>query len=367
MNTKFFIILIVIIALGIGGFFVYRNISVPEIEEETPVFEEKTGEKGVPEEQEEEQTALPGETSEEAVEETKEEVVEEKIVGPADITQLTFMDMAEDPTWSPDGSQIIFRGRSGNEIGLYLINSDGTGLTKIGPSGYDQIAFNPSWSPVSNKIVCHEPENKGIYLIDLDGDRTEKVKLTDQPAQLTSWSPDGEKIAYNVFYNQYQSSSIWAMNADGSKKTRLTTDEDGFCTGPSFSHDGSKIVYVKGVVSYAGEGKAQQDPNEIWVMNSDGSNKHKIYDPEDSTQFICQRAWNKNNKILFTRFWRQKSPQVWVINPDGTNPKAIARPIEGMFTDTYDDAVWDNSGIKVAVTKIMADRTTWQVATFSWK
>lgn len=326
MRSKILIILIIIIIIGIGGFFAYQNIFAPQKDEEAPG----------------------------------------KVVGSSDITQLTFMDMAEDPSWSPDGSQIIFRGKSGNETGLYLINSDGTGLIKIGSSGNDQISFNPSWSPVSNKIVCHGPGNKGLYLIDLDGDPTKKVQLTGQPAQLTSWSPDGKKIAYNVFYNQYQSSSIWVMNADGSSQTRLTADEDGFCIGPSFSYDGSKIVYVKGVVSYAGEGKAQQDPNEIWVMNSDGSDKHKIFAPADSTQFICQRAWNKNNKILFVRFWRQQSPQVWVIEPDGSSPRVIARPQEGMFTDVCDDAVWDNSGTKIAVTKIMADRTTWQVASFAW-
>ena len=336
MKIKIFIILIVIIVLA-GGFFVYKNMGAP-VSEKGDGFFSKSGKKA------------------------------EEAVGPEDIIQLTFLDMAEDPTWSPDGSQIIFRGRSGNEIGLYLINSDGTGLTKIGPPGYDQISFNPSWSPVSNKIVCHGPGNKGLYLIDLDGDRTKKVQLTDQPAQLTSWSPDGEKIAYNVFYNQYQSSSIWVMNADGSGKTRLTTNEDGFCIGPSFSYDGEKITYVKGYVSYAGEAKGEgQDPNEIWVMGSDGSNKHRIFAPKDSTQFICQRAWNKNNKILFVRFWQRQSPQVWVINPDGTDPRVIAKPLEGFSTDTYDDAVWDNAGTKVAITKIMADRSTWQVAVFPWQ
>jgi Tol biopolymer transport system component len=352
---KITLIIILILVLCAGGIIFWQ-------------FQKK--EEKIPPKEEKETEQLPGTEEKETKGEEEEVIGEEegKIVGPADITQLTFIDMAEDPSWSPDASQIIFRGRSGNEIGLYLINSDGTGLTKIGSPGYDQISFNPSWSPVNNKIVCHGPENKGLYLIDLDGDRTQKFPLTDQPAQLTSWSPDGEKIAYNAFYNQYQSSSIWMMNSDGGGKTRLTTDEDGFCTGPSFSYDGSRIVYVKGYVSYSGEAKGRgQEPNEIWVMNSDGSNKQKVFAPEDSTQFICQRAWNKNNKILFVRFWRQRSPQIWIINPDGTDPRVIAEPLEGMFTDTYDDAVWDSSGIKVAVTKIMADRATWQIATFSWE
>jgi len=42
MNTKILIILIILIALGVGGFFVYQNISAPELEEGTPATKEKT-------------------------------------------------------------------------------------------------------------------------------------------------------------------------------------------------------------------------------------------------------------------------------------------------------------------------------------
>jgi len=88
---------------------------------------------------------------------------------PADLTQITFFEgegMTADPDWSPDGTQIVF----GKEGELYIINSDGTGLTKIGSSGYDNI-YNPSWSPVDNKISCtgwDEGENSALYMIDLD-------------------------------------------------------------------------------------------------------------------------------------------------------------------------------------------------------
>jgi len=355
MKTRILIILIILIILGAGGFFVYKNFFVPEIEEAPAGEEEMEGEKEIPEKKD-------GEVSKE--EEKKPALT---------ITQITFLEkLAADPSWSPDGSKIVFLGLEKDHMkgGLYTINSDGTGLTQIGPWERDHL-FNPSWSPVNNKVIAYgEREDSGLFLIDLDKDWTERVQLTTQSVEHASWSPDGKRIAYNVYDKDKSFSSIWAMKADGRGQTQLTTDGDGFCTGPSFSSDGSKIVYLKGFTTTMPGPKPEEAINEIWVMNSDGSNKHMIYAPGNGMQLIRERAWNKNDKIVFARHLPRRAPQIWVINSDGTNPQCILDPEEGgPPTAIYDDAVWDNSGTKVAVTKVILTVAgePWQVATFSWE
>jgi dipeptidyl aminopeptidase/acylaminoacyl peptidase len=295
---------------------------------------------------------------------------EDKKTAPV-ITQITFLeDFAADPSWSPDGNRIVFLGLEKDQMkgGLFMISSDGTGLTPIGPWERDHL-FNPSWSPVGNKVVAYgERKNFGLFLIDLNGDWAQRVQLTAQKVEHASWSPDGNKIAYNVYNKDKSFSSIWVMNADGTGKTQLTTSEDGFCAGPSFGYDGSKIVYLKGFTTTMPGPKPEEAINEIWVMNSDGSNKHMIYAPGDSMQLIRERAWNKNNKIIFAKHQYQRAPQIWVINSDGTNPQCILDPEEGGPPDAiYDDAVWDNSGTKIAVTKVILSDESWHVATFPWE
>jgi Tol biopolymer transport system component len=302
-------------------------------------------------------------------------------IEPSDLTQITFLDdLAGDPSWSPDASRLVFVGLEKNMMkgGLYIINSDGTGLFKIEGQWERDHLFNPSWNPVNNKIICHGPSSvrpggEGLFLIDLDEDQTERVQLTSQRVEYVGWNHDGEKIAYNVYEeydsssNEYGSSSIWVMNTDGSGQTKLTTAADGFCAGPSFSYDGSKIVYLKGFTTTIGGLKPEKAVNEIWIMNSDGSNKHMIYAP-GGMQLIRERAWNKNNEIIFARHQQHKAPQIWIINSDGTNPKLIFDPEEeGVPTAIYDDAVWDNSGTKVAVTKVLVSDESWHIATFSWE
>jgi len=276
-----------------------------------------------------------------------------EIIEPTDLTQLTFMDDASDPDWSPDGSQIIFES---GENDIYIINADGTGLTKIGSGN------NPSWSPVDNRIIYrHDMPCCSLVLVDLDEGWGNKVELASKIKEHGSWSPDGEKIAYGS-PDDSESSSIWVMNSDGSEKTRLTTNEEGFCIGPSFNYDGSKIVYLKGYATYAVGGVDKLELNEIWTMNVDGSNKQKIYAPSDSTQLLFQRAWNKDNKIIFMRSWyRGYYPQIWVINSDGSDPELVV----SAAIDSFGDPVWNNAGTKVVCGKGTPSLKT-DVWTFSY-
>ena len=344
MKTKILIIPIVLIVLGVGGFFAYQKFFVSEVEEGILATEEKasgteeeiedktTEANGTPEGQVGEQTVLPEEE-------------EESALIPVQITFLD--DLIADPDWSPNGSQIVFCIKRGTPT-LYLVNVDGSGLKRIGPG------FDPSWSPVEDKIAYEM--NGQIYTMDSNGGNITQLTTGGANAQ-SAWNPNGTKIAYT--YYEAGKASIWIMNTNGSGKTRLTTSADGESSLPSFSYDGSKIVYAKGPVWNISSERLPTTANEIWIMNSNGSNKHRIYVSSDSYQWIFQRAWNMNNEILFMKnpLQDRKIPEMFVINSDGTNPRHKVDPPKNSFgipISFYLDPVWDNSGTKVvAVRKII--------------
>jgi Tol biopolymer transport system component len=317
MNTKILIILIILIGLGIGGIFVYYENFLPPI---------------------------------------------------PDFRQLTFLEYACDPSWSPDGDKIVFCRIEGEKKTLYSINTDGSELKEIG-SGFD-----PSWSPMENKIAYSDKLNGQIYTMDTKGENI--VQLTTRSYNgAPAWSPDGNKIVYSHF--EAGEASIWLMNIDGSEKTQLTSPADGNCFLPSFSYDGLKIVYVKGPIWEISE-EPPTRPNQVWVMNRDGLNKHRIYAPDDSYQWIFQRAWNKNDKILFGRIWldERKVPEIWLINSDGTSPHcilkspslffAVLHQIFGTPYFVYGDPVWDKTGTKIAADKQIINGAC-NIVTFSWE
>ena len=72
-----------------------------------------------------------------------------------------------DPAWAPDSAQIAFswdgaieKGkRVRNTMGIYVVNRDGSGLRKIIDAGARPAAvFNPTWSPDGNELIY----NKGV-------------------------------------------------------------------------------------------------------------------------------------------------------------------------------------------------------------
>jgi Tol biopolymer transport system component len=138
------------------------------------------------------------------------------------------------PTYSPDGTQIAFRGSadliepSGDEE-LYVMDADGTNVRQLTHNADFDSA--PAWSPDGQRIAFEnapgntlvpgtEAHEKDIYVMNADG--THVRRLTDSPGldEGAVWSPDATKIAFSSDRDGQQ--ELYVMNADGSDQRRLT-------------------------------------------------------------------------------------------------------------------------------------------------
>jgi Tol biopolymer transport system component len=174
--------------------------------------------------------------------------------------------LVDHPTWSPDGSRIAYTdSRTGNGD-IYLMDADGTDQVRL-TSGTGTVEEAASWSPDGSRIAFsdYDPSTflSRIYTIGVDG--TGLTRLSDSAAFDLSpaWSPDGSKIAFHTSPND-----IWVMNADGSQRVDLTptTGADEF--SPVFSPDGSRIAFVR-----IPDGSANRD---VWVMKADGTDATQL-------------------------------------------------------------------------------------------
>jgi dipeptidyl aminopeptidase/acylaminoacyl peptidase len=127
----------------------------------------------------------------------------------------------------------------GTDTGIYTINPDGSGKTRI-PAPRVSGEAEPSYSPDGKKIAYlgYDGNDYEIYTIKVGGgDKTRVTNNTSDEAS-PSYSPDGKKIAYECFKalatdNEKFDPQICTIKAGGGDKTQIT-DTAGYDSDPSW-------------------------------------------------------------------------------------------------------------------------------------
>ncbi len=148
------------------------------------------------------------------------------------MTRLTNSPATEaDPAWSPDGKRIVYWSNASGTQDLYWVAPTGGAETPI-TSGPDTDA-DPSWSPDGKHLAftrTTESAPSDIYVLDIGDDgqpigdpRNLTADLPD-PDEDASWSADGQSIAF--VHKPGGGADIWVMATDGSGKKQITDNPD---------------------------------------------------------------------------------------------------------------------------------------------
>lgn len=144
-----------------------------------------------------------------------------------------------------------------------LIIRAGTGIG----TPFSTIA-TPTFSPDGTKILF--ASNVGIYTIRLSDNNL--VQITNQSTDTwPQWNPGGTKIVFSGLRGTGSNREICTINPDGTGLTVLTHDSAVPATNysPSYTPEGAFIIYTHLV--------GAADHAEIWGMNNDGSSQTQGY------------------------------------------------------------------------------------------
>ena len=116
------------------------------------------------------------------------------------------LDGATSPSWSPDGSKLVFVGLQGGQSDLYVVDATGGDLKALTRDRYTDR--DPVWSPDGKKIAFSTDRGdvtdfrtltfgyQQLALYDLATGKVEKIPGQIGKGISPQWSADGEKIAF---------------------------------------------------------------------------------------------------------------------------------------------------------------------------
>lgn len=267
-------------------------------------------------------------TSKKMIEEIFEMVIEERVEDGEKYFSCDLHPIY--PTWSPDNKKVAYILPEG--IGYGGIETEGQIwlrdlATLDDTSVYLGInATEPDFSPDGKQIVCvMTGKIPQVYKMSIDGKN--KIQLTnfkeDKYWLCPKWSPDGKKILVHL-------ADICFIKVESSEEIKIYSERGGF--KGDWSPDGKKIALIS--------------KNDLWVINSDGTNPVQIT-TDGNVHRDYTPSWSPNGKkIAYTVYGDEKCPNyIMIINTDGSNPTKLLLP-NNMFGIC---PVWSKDGKRLLI------------------
>ena len=135
-----------------------------------------------------------------------------------------------DPSWSPDGTQILFASDYQGATQLYTINLDGSNLRRV--TNFDSLRGRSDWSPDGQWMVTYNGEawKREIYIFRPDFTDVRQLTPKDGNSQGPGFSPDGKWVVFTAYFDHPGDDlgcEIYIIRVDGTDKRRLT--DNAYC------------------------------------------------------------------------------------------------------------------------------------------
>jgi TolB protein len=170
------------------------------------------------------------------------------------------------PGWSPDGTQIIFSSSMQGNPELYVSDINGGRPKRLTQSSGANMS--PAWNPKTGQTIAFVGDRGGtpqLYLMNADGTGVTKLDLPDKGYVIDpAWSPNGQLLAFS-WRRPNDNYDLYIVDPTSMQLLELTRDQ-GRNERPSWAPDGRHLVFES---TRSGE-------RQIWTMLADGSAAHQL-------------------------------------------------------------------------------------------
>ena len=287
---------------------------------------------------------------------------------------MTLIPSAAGQVTSSNG-RVVFASNQGGDWDIWTMNADGTDPVNLIDDGNDEDAgphdHQPSWSPDGTRIVFVSTRGPGddgdIYVMDADGSDVTPLTSNADPDYAPDWSPDGTRV---VFAGEREDEApagsddgdIYVIDADGTDERNITDPFESqpgqfqwYDKDPDWSPVADEIVFSSArVIDGADVDGAFW---RIVTMRPDGSGQQLVSDPNDPgndpwpdevPNHDEMPKWSPDGRWI-TFATHQQPEQQWdiqIVRANGTDQQNVL-PDEG-WEDLF--PTWSSSGTEILFT-----------------
>ena len=204
------------------------------------------------------------------------------------------------------GLKVLFVSGSRNRKNLYIADMDGQNIVRL--TNYRSITLSPSISPDGRYLAytSYKEGRPNLYIVDRQTNKEVYVDRADGMKLGTTWARNS---IFGYSHTSGRNSTIYAYDVEKREK-RVILKGEGIYTSPSFSPDGSKMVYVSD----------QYGSPQIFIKDLlSGETKRLTYWGNYNTSPCISP---KGDLIAFVAKF-EGAIEICVMNIDGSNPQVL--------------------------------------------
>ena len=234
----------------------------------------------------------------------------------------------------PDAGRIAFSDAGTAQI--YAVNPDGTALAQLTREPKGIAARWPSWSPDGSRILFVRVNQSNflgrVWIMNADGSGQRQL-ASDTPRHSDyqpGYTPDGRHIVFTRCLPVFEHCAIWIMRSDGTRRHLLIpflkTPTETLNLDPKVSPDGRHLTFTRfgfhGVIS------------QVWVARINGTHARPLTAPRLEA---FGTSWSSDsNHIAFASNSNRAQSSVYVMAANGTGVRRLATT--KWPTDNFDPA-----------------------------